>query len=531
MTARAWTVLPLLAVMLLAGCGGGTPPAPGPAPPADTVAGTVQVGPLLLRPASTSGFVTRALYPGDGDCSFAAVWGAEIEYMESVALLDRIVFTSIRDGYQDIWLSDLDGSNLVQLTNNTATDAMPEWSPDGRRITFARRWPAEDSEVMVMDADGTDITALTDNTSSDEQPTFSPDGRRIAFQTNRDAAQWEIYCMYADGSSPANLTSHGGSDTFPNWCWATDEITWVTSRDGNAEVYYMDSDGQNVRRVTDNSVSDGLPSWRSDGQRIIFDHDPAAWELYITTPSGMTQIPFSNSPGWDQAACYATSDRHVAFTSNRTGNYDTFLQETDPPYTAYQVTDHAAADIYPDLGSPTMQTERVLIGPPGSDWGGLDPVWSSAYAGVCAFDADGYRNFVRIGIPPAALSGMSVSPMPDTGWALAGVLVDGQVANLREDAGRGREPIVWELGSMDVGAAILYFQTHTGKLQSVLAVREHAYPTAAASDRPWRQTVSDGRLVVEGDFAAVFDAAGHSLAPQGATCVCLGADGAPEDVH
>jgi len=382
----------------------------------------------------------------------------------------------------------------------------------------------------VMDADGTDITALTDNTSSDEQPTFSPDGRRIAFQTNRVAAQWEIFCMYADGSAPVNLTNDANSDYHPNWCWYNDDITWITNRDGNYEVYYMDADGQNPQRVTNNSVTEGLPSWRSDGQRIIFDHDAGTWELYITNLTGSTMTPFSNSPGHDQAACYATDDRHVAFTTFRTGNYDTILQETDPPYTAYQVTDHAASDIYPDLGSPTMQTERVLIGPAGSDWGGRNPIWSSAYAGVCAFDADGYRNFVRIGIPPAALPGLSVDPMPDTGWGLAGVVVEGQVANLREDGGRGREPIVWELGSMDVGAAILYFDTSTGKLQSVVAVRETAYPSAAG-ERGWRQSVVGGRVAIEGEFSGVFDAAGHNLAPDGATRVSLGAHGAPVDVH
>jgi len=166
----------------------------------------------------------------------------------------------------------------------------------------------------------------------------------------------------------------------------------------------------------------------------------------------------------------------------------------------------------------------VLIGPAGADWGGLDPIWSSAYAGVCAFDNDGYRNFVRIGIPAADLPGLSISPMPDTGWDLAGVVVEGQVANLREDAGRGHQPIVWELGSMDVGAAILYFNADTGKLQSVLAVRDTAYPSAVG-DRGWRQSVVDGRLVIEGDFCGVFDAAGHTLAPDGATRVALDADG------
>lgn len=109
-----------------------------------------------------------------------------------------------------------DGTNPVNLTNNSSFDFEPSWSPDGSKIAF-RSFRSGNDEIWVMNSNGTNPVNLSNNAAQDYYPAFSPDGSRIAFTSNRNG-NGDIYVMNAaDGGNQIRLTTDANSDQYPSW--------------------------------------------------------------------------------------------------------------------------------------------------------------------------------------------------------------------------------------------------------------------------------------------------------------------------
>jgi Tol biopolymer transport system component len=109
-----------------------------------------------------------------------------------------------------------DGTNQTMLTNGQK-DYGPNWSPDGSKILFYSLRDGQE-EIYVIDADGTDLTRLTDHLARDQYCCWSPDGSKIAFTSERESSNYQIYVMDANGSNITRLTNNSAEDSQPNWC-------------------------------------------------------------------------------------------------------------------------------------------------------------------------------------------------------------------------------------------------------------------------------------------------------------------------
>ena len=84
-----------------------------------------------------------------------------------------ITFISNRDGDFEIYIADVNGNNLRQLTANDTGDYDPVWSPDGQWIAFySFRDGPNNSEIYVMDRNGANVRRLTDNPTADDNPSW-----------------------------------------------------------------------------------------------------------------------------------------------------------------------------------------------------------------------------------------------------------------------------------------------------------------------------------------------------------------------
>jgi Tol biopolymer transport system component len=191
----------------------------------------------------------------------------------------QLAFVSTQDGNSEIYAINLDGTGLVRLTNNAATDVDPAWSPDGNRIAFAsnRGSGTDASDIYVMNGNGSNVVRLTAG-GWNTGPTWSPDGKKIAFSGLRDG-QWGIFVMSLDDPTNARNIAHDrGYQAYPSWSPDGSKIAFTSdwrAFDFLFDVYVANVDGSGITTLfagpffwVDVLVFYFQPAWSSDGRKI-----------------------------------------------------------------------------------------------------------------------------------------------------------------------------------------------------------------------------------------------------------------------
>ena len=255
----------------------------------------------------------------------------------------RIVFASNDDGNWfgnwDIYSMDVDGNNLLQLSDHPASDKAPACSPDGRRIAFISERGLT-SDLYVMDSDGNNVIRLTRDNFFEARASWSPDGTRIAFSSFRWAVgNSEIYAMDADGNNLKNLSSHKWHDVTPSWSPDGRKITFGSYRDGGlatpAHIFVMNADGTERRNLTDDTdlIKNRFPTWSPDGRKIafhsqhIFDPD-LRYHIYEITAEGKNLVQLTEE-GSNRFPAYSPDWTKIAYVSHRNGDSNIYLMDTN----------------------------------------------------------------------------------------------------------------------------------------------------------------------------------------------------------
>jgi TolB protein len=203
--------------------------------------------------------------------------------------------------FTELWVVNVDGTGSEKITHVRANymDQQPDWSPDGKRIVFARcpqepDLPKEHCRVYTVKSDGGGLTPIGPGCTpggcgEDRDPAWSPDGTTIAFirewgaVRNGQIEHSEIFLMSTDGSDVRRLTHLTARKPFSRAvrgaAWSPDGQRLVFAlhnsdstrpADGRA-LFVVGARGDGLHRLTPWSLRAGdHPDWSPDGSRILF---------------------------------------------------------------------------------------------------------------------------------------------------------------------------------------------------------------------------------------------------------------------
>jgi TolB protein len=192
------------------------------------------------------------------------------EPIDPAELSGRIVF----DDFEDVFVMDVDGSNLVTVASERGAEFDGELSPDGAWVVYrdSTRGINTDDEIAVVRGDGSQRRILTNDPANDWGPTWSPNGATIAFNSDRDATPLGGYQMDADGANVRRLDIEGWFE-YPSFSPDGSKLAFMGHRGSDYDIFVADVSSGAVERLTDAPGGDGWPAWSPDGSTIAFSSE------------------------------------------------------------------------------------------------------------------------------------------------------------------------------------------------------------------------------------------------------------------
>ena len=192
----------------------------------------------------------------------------------------------------DIFVADLEGNVINQLTSETGYDAEATVSPKGDRIIFTST-RSGDLELYTMNLDGSDVVQITDELGYDGGAFFSPDESKIIWRASRpqtveekaeyqglldkglvEPTDMELYVANADGSDAKKITELGNANWAPFFHPSGEKIIFSSNHNSTRgfpfNLFMINIDGTGLEQVTFDETFDSFAMFSPDGKKLVW---------------------------------------------------------------------------------------------------------------------------------------------------------------------------------------------------------------------------------------------------------------------
>jgi Tol biopolymer transport system component len=234
-----------------------------------------------------------------------------------------------------------DGKHVIYASTHLGGDSCPP-VPDRKKYGNKYIWPLYDSyDIFMADLNGKIVKQLTHSKGYDAEATISPDGKKMIYTSTKDG-DIDLYIMDLETGKEKRITRQLGYDGGAWFSPNGKKIIWRASRPKsdtaikeykellaenlvaptNMEVFVADADGSNVKQVTAFGNANWAPAYMPDSKRIIFASNHQSkrgfpFNLFTINEDGTGLEKISTEKIFDAFPMFSPDGKKIVFCSNR----------------------------------------------------------------------------------------------------------------------------------------------------------------------------------------------------------------------
>lgn len=249
----------------------------------------------------------------------------------------NIIFTrtwvdKMNDRYNsNLWMIDVEGKRLRELTPGNWRDTSPVWSLDGSKIAFLSDRDGT-TQIHVLWLDTREVAQLTHMDTTPSNLSWSPDGKKLAFT------------MFIQDEKPILSVKLPPRPRGAKWAEPAiliDRLSWRSDGrgplpKGNSHIFILDAEvGGTPRQVTSGDYSHGDAEWSADGKKIYFsairkpdpEYQAGDSEIYVVDLETLEIKPLTDRKGPDRGPRPSPDGKWIAYTGYDDKNYTSHLSD------------------------------------------------------------------------------------------------------------------------------------------------------------------------------------------------------------
>ena len=294
-----------------------------PASASFTLSGSLTPSGLVGRAAPKTGAapLVESSFNGDARRSAHQFADAFIEALTGTPgfASSRITFASAsgtkKNSKKEIYISDIDGANVRQLTQDGALGYGPKFSPDGNKVAYSSDKSGY-RDTYVIDLSSKKRSIVAQFPGQNTGAAFSPNGSTLALSLSKDGNP-EIYTLPAAGGTPTRLTNARGTDCSPTWSPDGNRIAYVSDERGSPSIYIIPATGGEPERINTESSYTTEPDWSPDGKKIAYSISSGGGQIGVYDLESKKARIVSSGSGLESPS-WTRNSRHLVCSQNGT---------------------------------------------------------------------------------------------------------------------------------------------------------------------------------------------------------------------
>jgi len=226
----------------------------------------------------------------------------------------KLALVSSRTGRKELYICDIDGHNMRQLTNDRSIVVGPRWSPDGQNLVYTS-YKQGYPNVYITSRGG----PISSHGGLNASGAISPDGRNMAVILSKDGNP-ELYIKSLRSGRLTRLTNtRRGNEASP--CWSPDgnHIAYVSDTTGRPQIYVISKNGGSPQRITTTGSENVAPDWGKSGWIACSSRVGGRYQIAVVNPVNRAMRVLETDWADYEDPSWAPDGRHII--CSRTSSY------------------------------------------------------------------------------------------------------------------------------------------------------------------------------------------------------------------